>query len=82
VRTLKAIATSAALILAALTAHILAGGEPLSFYSALSLVGALLLIALFISPKTSRTLLPEVDPAMKTRWWQATLYLRLQATTS
>lgn len=48
-RTLKAVATSAALILAALTAHILAGGEPLSFYSGLSLVGALFLIALFIS---------------------------------
>ena len=48
-RTLKALATSAALILAAFTAHILAGGGPLSFYSALSLVGALLLIAFFIS---------------------------------
>lgn len=49
VKALKALATSSALILAALTAHILAGGGQLSFYSGLLLVGALLLIALFIS---------------------------------
>jgi hypothetical protein len=49
VKALKALATSLALILAALSAHILAGGGQLSFYSGLSLVGALFLIALFIS---------------------------------
>ncbi len=52
VKALKALATSLALILAALSAHILAGGRQLSFYSALSLVGALFLIALFISGAT------------------------------